>query len=69
MGITGLFLTYVALNAMNGSGQPALLYIVPCTLGTVLLLGWWRGELRSLWFKGDSLDQFSIDSTVRSPTD
>ena len=29
----GLFLTYVALNVMNGSGQPALLYIVPCTLG------------------------------------
>ncbi|KAG0589466.1 hypothetical protein KC19_1G022400 [Ceratodon purpureus] len=65
----GLFLTYVALNAMNGSGQPALLYIVPCTLGTVLLLGWWRGELRSLWFKGDSLDQFSFDSSGRSPTD
>jgi hypothetical protein len=32
----GLFLTYVALNAMDGSGQPALLYIVPCTLGTSL---------------------------------
>ncbi|XP_073388593.1 signal peptide peptidase-like 2 isoform X2 [Physcomitrium patens] len=57
----GLFITYVALNAMNGSGQPALLYIVPCTLGTVLLLGWWRGELKSLWFKGDSLDQFPVD--------
>lgn len=32
-GLVGLFITYVALNAMNGSGQPALLYIVPCTLG------------------------------------
>jgi len=30
---TGLFWTYVALNLMVGSGQPALLYIVPCTLG------------------------------------
>lgn len=58
----GLFLTYVALNAMNGSGQPALLYIVPCTLGTVLLLGWWRGELKSLWFKGDSLYHFSSEA-------
>jgi len=32
---TGLFWTYVALNLMVGSGQPALLYIVPCTLGIV----------------------------------
>jgi len=31
--LPGLFLTYVALNVMNGNGQPALLYIVPCTLG------------------------------------
>ncbi|BFI24372.1 signal peptide peptidase-like 2B [Marchantia polymorpha subsp. ruderalis] len=48
----GLFLTYVALNLMNGNGQPALLYIVPCTLGTVIALGWWREEFRILWNKG-----------------
>ncbi|KAL3701997.1 hypothetical protein R1sor_020019 [Riccia sorocarpa] len=48
----GLFITYVALNLMNGNGQPALLYIVPCTLGTVIALGWWRGELSILWSKG-----------------
>ncbi|KAG0578395.1 hypothetical protein KC19_4G019400 [Ceratodon purpureus] len=70
----GLFLTYVALNVMNGSGQPALLYIVPCTLGSVLTLGWWRGELKSLWFKGDSLEQFTVDvarvhSSAGSPPD
>jgi signal peptide peptidase-like protein 2B len=70
----GLFLTYVALNVMNGSGQPALLYIVPCTLGSVLSLGWWRGELKSLWFKGDSLEQFTVDearvhSSAGSPPD
>lgn len=29
----GLTLTYVALYVMNGHGQPALLYLVPCTLG------------------------------------
>jgi signal peptide peptidase-like protein 2B len=51
----GLFWTYVALNLMVGSGQPALLYIVPCTLGTVLILGWWRGELKSLWTKGEQV--------------
>ncbi|KAG0565714.1 hypothetical protein KC19_7G009500 [Ceratodon purpureus] len=53
----GLFWTYVALVLMNGNGQPALLYIVPCTLGTVLLLGWWRGELKTLWNKGEQVPQ------------
>lgn len=28
--------------------QPALLYLVPCTLGTVLCIAWRRGELRQL---------------------
>jgi signal peptide peptidase-like protein 2B len=47
----GLVLTYVALyNSWFGDqGQPALLYLVPCTLGTVLVLGSVRGELRMLW--------------------
>lgn len=31
--ISGLFLTYLALYLMDGHGQPALLYLVPCTLG------------------------------------
>ncbi|XLU54621.1 hypothetical protein S245_049269, partial [Arachis hypogaea] len=30
--ILGLLITYVALNLMDGHGQPALLYIVPFTL-------------------------------------
>ena len=29
----GLLITYMALNMMDGHGQPALLYIVPFTLG------------------------------------
>jgi len=49
----GLFITYVALNLMDGNGQPALLYIVPCTLGTVITLGWLRGELSNLWSEGE----------------
>ncbi|KAG0457423.1 hypothetical protein HPP92_022580 [Vanilla planifolia] len=36
---SGLLVTYVALNLMDGHGQPALLYIVPLTLGTFLSLG------------------------------
>ncbi len=31
--LAGLFTTYVILNLTDGNGQPALLYIVPFTLG------------------------------------
>lgn len=49
----GLLATYLALNLMDGHGQPALLYIVPFTLGTFLTLGKKRGDLKHLWTKGD----------------
>ncbi|OAY59786.1 signal peptide peptidase-like 2 [Manihot esculenta] len=49
----GLLITYVALNLMDGHGQPALLYIVPFTLGTFLTLGKKRGDLNILWTKGE----------------
>ncbi|XP_019232626.1 PREDICTED: signal peptide peptidase-like 2 [Nicotiana attenuata] len=49
----GLLITYVALNLMDGHGQPALLYIVPFTLGTFLMLGTKRGDLKILWTKGE----------------
>uniref|UniRef100_A0A7N0T9A2 PA domain-containing protein n=1 Tax=Kalanchoe fedtschenkoi TaxID=63787 RepID=A0A7N0T9A2_KALFE len=45
----GLLLTYLGLYLMNGHGQPALLYLVPCTLGVIILLALARGELRELW--------------------
>ncbi|KAM3196944.1 hypothetical protein ACQJBY_072561 [Aegilops geniculata] len=48
----GLFLTYLALFLMDGHGQPALLYLVPCTLGVIVVLGWMRGELPHLWNYG-----------------
>lgn len=49
----GLLITYVALNLMDGHGQPALLYIVPFTLGTFFALGKKRGELNILWSIGE----------------
>uniref|UniRef100_A0A5B6Z4P2 PA domain-containing protein n=1 Tax=Davidia involucrata TaxID=16924 RepID=A0A5B6Z4P2_DAVIN len=49
---SGLFFTYLGLYLMNGHGQPALLYLVPCTLGVVVLLGLVRGELKHLWSYG-----------------
>lgn len=48
----GLFLTYLGLYLMDGYGQPALLYLVPCTLGLVGILGWRRGEIRDMWDYG-----------------
>ena len=44
----GLLMANVAVYMME-MGQPALLYLVPCTLGTMTFLGWRRHELRSLW--------------------
>jgi signal peptide peptidase-like protein 2B len=35
--------------AVTLSGQPALLYLVPCTLGLTVLLAWHRGHLGVLW--------------------
>lgn len=48
----GLFLTYLGLYLMDGDGQPALLYLVPCTLGVTVVLGLIRGELKQLWNYG-----------------
>lgn len=47
----GLLLTYVALYYSIGGdqGQPALLYLVPCTLGLVLLLASMRKHLNIMW--------------------
>lgn len=44
----GLVLTYVALM-VSESGQPALLYLVPTTLGVVLPVAFVRGDLREMW--------------------
>jgi len=48
-----MFVTLMALYIMR-IGQPALLYLVPGTLGTTLVLAWRRGELQALW-KGTPL--------------
>ncbi|MCO5583116.1 hypothetical protein L7F22_037024 [Adiantum nelumboides] len=45
----GLLLTDISLVLMDGHGQPALLYLVPCTLGVVVLLSLYRGEFSDMW--------------------
>ncbi|WVY89766.1 hypothetical protein V8G54_035280 [Vigna mungo] len=54
----GLFLTYLGLYLMNGHGQPALLYLVPCTLG----------ELNVLWnYEADSSSSSSNSNNTSTP--
>ncbi|XP_020262889.1 signal peptide peptidase-like 2 [Asparagus officinalis] len=45
----GFIATYLALYLMKGKGQPALLYLVPSTLGLIVILGLVRREMRTLW--------------------
>ncbi|QHO09660.1 Signal peptide peptidase-like [Arachis hypogaea] len=60
----GLIFTYLGLYLMNGHGQPALLYLVPCTLGVTIVLGYVRGELRGLWNYGTDLSSSLEPSEV-----
>ncbi|XP_075388234.1 signal peptide peptidase-like 2A isoform X1 [Tenrec ecaudatus] len=48
----GMILTFVVLVLMK-SGQPALLYLVPCTLITASVVAWRRKEMKKFW-KGSS---------------
>ena len=48
----GMILTFVVLVLMK-KGQPALLYLVPCTLITASLVAWRRKEMKKFW-KGSS---------------
>ncbi|KAF7813161.1 signal peptide peptidase-like 1 [Senna tora] len=41
--------TAIAANVLTHSPQPALLYLVPSTLGPVLVVSWIRKELMELW--------------------
>jgi signal peptide peptidase-like protein 2B len=44
----GLMMANVAVSVMH-MGQPALLYLVPCCLGTMSFMGYRRNELKDLW--------------------
>lgn len=44
----GLMMANMAVYIME-MGQPALLYLVPCCLGTMVYMGWRAGELQDLW--------------------
>ncbi|KAJ7396098.1 transient receptor potential cation channel subfamily M member 7 [Pitangus sulphuratus] len=54
----GMVLTFVVLALMK-MGQPALLYLVPCTLITSSLVAWRRKEMKKFW-KGSSYQLYVI---------
>lgn len=47
----GLMIANGAVYLMH-MGQPALLYLVPCTLGVVLIVSWRRDQLDEMWDGG-----------------
>ncbi|XP_069844471.1 signal peptide peptidase-like 2A isoform X3 [Dipodomys merriami] len=54
----GMILTFVVLVLMN-EGQPALLYLVPCTLITASTVAWRRKEMKKFW-KGSNYQQLPM---------
>lgn len=64
----GLVLTFLGLMIMHG-GQPALLYLVPCTLLTTVVIGWQRKELKQLWTGNPKrLEEPSVSDVTSSIT-
>jgi signal peptide peptidase-like protein 2B len=64
----GLLITFTMLAILQ-MGQPALIYLVPTTLGPCVVLALFRGEFRELWkpkVKVDD-DQLSPDEENPSP--
>ncbi|XP_070800969.1 LOW QUALITY PROTEIN: signal peptide peptidase-like 2B [Pituophis catenifer annectens] len=62
----GLLATFAALAWMR-KGQPALLYLVPCTLLTSLLVALWRRELATFWTGSGFAKELPHPSLVVSP--
>ncbi|XP_062946672.1 signal peptide peptidase-like 2A [Cynocephalus volans] len=64
----GMILTFVVLVLMK-KGQPALLYLVPCTLITASIVAWRRKEMKKFW-KGSSyqmMDQLDYATNEENP--
>jgi minor histocompatibility antigen H13 len=62
--VAGLITTVVIMHSFR-SAQPALLYLVPFTLGAVLLLAVARGELKALFaYEDESDDEASETGTA-----
>ncbi|XP_020040384.1 signal peptide peptidase-like 2A isoform X3 [Castor canadensis] len=59
----GMIFTFVVLVLMK-KGQPALLYLVPCTLITASVVAWRRKEMKKFW-KGSNYQMMAhLDSST-----
>ncbi|KAM4708375.1 signal peptide peptidase-like 2B isoform 2-T2 [Discoglossus pictus] len=63
----GLLVTFVALALMQ-MGQPALLYLVPCTLLTSLAVALWRKELPMFWTGSGFVKDLPPPPLVQAPS-
>ncbi|XP_063776145.1 signal peptide peptidase-like 2B isoform X2 [Pseudophryne corroboree] len=63
----GLLVTFVALAFMQ-RGQPALLYLVPCTLLTSLAVALWRKELPMFWTGSGFVKDLPNPNLVLAPS-
>ncbi|XP_051000518.1 signal peptide peptidase-like 2A [Acomys russatus] len=64
----GMIITFVVLALMK-KGQPALLYLVPCTLITISVVAWSRKEMKKFW-KGSSyqvMDHLDYSTNEENP--
>ncbi|KAK2184046.1 hypothetical protein NP493_284g03053, partial [Ridgeia piscesae] len=61
----GLVVTFLALILMS-LAQPALLYIVPCTLLPTYLIAWRRGEFLHLWSGQEVMKDVTTNDSVTS---
>ncbi|XP_069622168.1 signal peptide peptidase-like 2A isoform X2 [Ranitomeya imitator] len=59
----GMILTLVVLIVLS-MGQPALLYLVPCTLLTSSVVAWRRKEMKKFWNGGCYEIMEQVDNTV-----
>uniref|UniRef100_A0A8B9W4K6 Signal peptide peptidase-like 2B n=2 Tax=Bos TaxID=9903 RepID=A0A8B9W4K6_BOSMU len=64
----GLLVTFMALALMQ-RGQPALLYLVPCTLVTSCALALWRRELGVFWTGSGFAKDLPQSPWAHAPTD
>ncbi|XP_069914670.1 signal peptide peptidase-like 2B isoform X4 [Oryctolagus cuniculus] len=64
----GLLLTFLALALMR-RGQPALLYLVPCTLGTSCAVALWRREMGAFWSGSGFAKDLPPTPWAATPTD
>ncbi|EPZ33686.1 peptidase A22B, signal peptide peptidase [Rozella allomycis CSF55] len=61
--VVGMLMTILALLLFE-TGQPALLYLVPCMLIAVIIRAFYIGELKNMWDSDDLYVKMDLDETL-----